>query len=172
MEDMTGKIFGFWKILSYSGAEKWMCKCKCGTKRDVLRSSLVRGRSKSCGCKGKQNDPAYILEVKRRLLIDSEEDENGCWIWKAVKNYRGYGHISFRNYPRRSHRVSYTVHKGEIPKGMLVLHKCDNPSCINPDHLFLGTHQDNMNDMKKKGRACSGKDSHLHKLNRKRKTHD
>ena len=83
-----------------------------------------------------------------------------CWEWIASKNTDGYGLLMCRNkaagFPRkllRAHTVSWEIHFGAIPKGMHVLHTCDNPGCVNPGHLFLGTHQDNMRDMKEKGRA-------------------
>jgi len=78
-----------------------------------------------------------------------------CWNWTAFKDKNGYGQIGSgdRSKHEYSHRVSYVLAYGEIPKGMHVLHKCDNPSCVRPDHLFLGTHVDNMQDMTKKGRG-------------------
>lgn len=82
----------------------------------------------------------------------------GCWYWIGYTLPKGYG--LFRvNSPRRkvlAHRYSYTVNNGPIPRGKLVLHECDNPTCIRPDHLFTGTHQDNVDDMIKKGRHQHG----------------
>lgn len=168
-EDLTGKIFCFWTVLHYVGSEKWKCRCKCGVVRNVWRASLIRNQSKSCGCFKSPDDYSYIERTKKRLMNSMEINNKNCWCWTKDKNNRGYGQTTFRKKTgQRSHRISWLVWKGEIPEGLLVLHKCDNPSCINPDHLFLGTHEDNMIDMKVKGRACKGEDSHLHKKNRKK----
>lgn len=74
-----------------------------------------------------------------------------CWIWKGSKFSSGYGEFRFED-ERRAHRVSWLLFRGKIPKGIHILHKCDVKDCVNPEHLFLGTHQDNMRDMVKKGR--------------------
>ena len=80
------------------------------------------------------------------------EPMSGCWLWiKAVKN-TGYGRFKLGDRPTSAHRLSWTLHRGEIPDGLWVLHKCDVPSCVNPDHLYLGTHADNTNDALKRGR--------------------
>ena len=85
--------------------------------------------------------------------VDKKSDEE-CWNWIAFKNSDGYG--KFRLYKDQdmitAHRTSWILHYGNVPNGLQVLHHCDNPSCVNPKHLFLGTHQDNMNDMYKKKR--------------------
>jgi hypothetical protein len=77
--------------------------------------------------------------------------ETGCWEWIAGKDRAGYGRIWAKK-NRTAHTVSYETYVGVIPEGMHVLHNCDNPACINPDHLWLGTHDDNMADKAKKKR--------------------
>ncbi len=74
-----------------------------------------------------------------------------CWEWTAPP-VGGYGRIFISGKAKKAHRVSYELHFGEIPDGLLVLHKCDNPICVRPGHLFLGTHLDNCLDKHKKGR--------------------
>ncbi len=76
-----------------------------------------------------------------------------CWEWQANLNNKGYGTCKINGKLTSAHRVSYQIAYGLLPEKIHVLHKCDNPKCINPYHLFSGTHQDNMDDKKLKGRA-------------------
>jgi hypothetical protein len=79
--------------------------------------------------------------------------ECGCWLWTAHLNSQGYGSFLLKNKTREySHRFSWLLHKGNVPVGYDVCHKCDTRSCVNPDHLFLGTRKDNMQDCIRKGR--------------------
>lgn len=78
---------------------------------------------------------------------------NGCWEWQDHIGPLKYGHIKVKNKMWIASRYSYHLLVGNIPDGLFVLHRCDNPSCVNPDHLFLGTQKDNMQDMIKKGRG-------------------
>ena len=76
-----------------------------------------------------------------------------CWLWTAsIRNEKGYGQFRYNHKIQSAHRVSWQFHYGPIPEGIKVLHHCDNPPCVNPTHLFLGTHQDNVNDMMSKNR--------------------
>ena len=83
----------------------------------------------------------------------------GCWGWTGNSDGKGYGTLSNRKgsgfSPEKAHRVSYEKFYGEIPKGLYICHKCDNPSCTNPAHLFAGTQKENMQDCSKKGRLNS-----------------
>lgn len=93
------------------------------------------------------------VPILKRLLAKVMYSPSGCWIFTGCKIKSGYGKIAVtRSKPAFAHRVAYQEMKGEIPEGMLVLHECDNPSCVNPEHLFLGTDKDNWTDARQKGR--------------------
>lgn len=82
--------------------------------------------------------------------------KDGCWPWLKWCDTTGYGRFSLRNKGHAAHRFAWELAYGPIPDGLWVLHKCDNPPCVNPAHLFLGTHRDNMDDATTKGRMRSG----------------
>ncbi len=85
------------------------------------------------------------------------EPNTGCWLWTGSRNQKGYGWSRIQGISTRmAHRISWLLHRGDIPEGVLVCHKCDTPSCVNPDHLFLGTQKDNLLDMSRKGRSYRG----------------
>lgn len=79
-----------------------------------------------------------------------------CWLWNAAKHKDGYGRFYFNNRNQRAHRIAWILTNGDIELGLNVCHKCDTPLCVNPNHLFLGTHSDNTNDKVSKGRARGG----------------
>lgn len=80
-----------------------------------------------------------------------------CWLWNASRIKDGYGKFSVSGVYQQSHRISWQLTNGPIPDGLCVLHRCDNPPCVNPNHLFLGTNLDNVRDMFAKGRNPSRK---------------
>lgn len=80
-------------------------------------------------------------------------DKSGhCWLWGGAKEKHGYGYFGFRGRIQKAHRVAYLLTFGAIPDGMNVCHHCDNPSCCRPEHLFIGTQKNNVDDMIRKGR--------------------
>lgn len=95
--------------------------------------------------------PVYPAAVRGRLMSHIEMSGD-CWVWTGHRTSNGYGRITVLGKVRLSHRVSWAVHHGPVSDGMRVLHRCDNPPCINPAHLFLGTSADNNADMRAKGR--------------------
>lgn len=94
-----------------------------------------------------QNSPENFW---RRVAVASESE---CWLWTGGKSRTGYGQTTFNYQHRLAHRVSWELTHGEIPDGMMVCHRCDNPACCNPEHLFIGSNSDNQLDSVLKGRS-------------------
>ncbi len=108
------------------------------------------------------------LTPRERFLAKvCPEPNGGCWLWRGQLNQSGYGILWLAGRARLAHRVAWLFFHGEIPLGLLVCHKCDVRACVNPEHLFLGTHTDNARDREEKGRSMLGEKVHSAKLSAK-----
>lgn len=99
---------------------------------------------------------SYIRRMEPRTLWDNVDITQQCWNWTGPVNSSGYGSLGFKGRKEGVHRISYEVAYGPFDRKMFVLHRCDNPRCVNPAHLFLGTQKDNMQDALQKGRCRQG----------------
>jgi hypothetical protein len=127
-------------------------KCKIETCNNIL----TYGRELVCGsCKMKKwRHGSYDYRpatIEDKFWINVRKSES-CWIWTGHVMKNGYGTITVKRAPFGAHRFSYELHYGKIKNGLSVLHKCDVRNCVNPEHLFIGTQQDNMTDMINKRR--------------------
>lgn len=129
--------------------------CECGCGQPTIRGNrFLRGHGH-----GRPIEIRFWEKVNRR-------GPNECWPWLACSQKEGYGVISYQGKTQRAHRIAFMLHHGPIPDGMFVCHACDNPSCVNPAHLWLGRNEENVQDMLDKGRnaVMSGSQSGSAKL--------
>lgn len=103
-------------------------------------------------------------ETRDHIIHTTTLTESGCWEWNGSRSRLGYGTMRHNGQTTECHRVSYQVFVGDIPEGLCVRHRCDNRSCSNPEHLELGTHQDNMKDMVSRNRSVKGENIEVSKL--------
>lgn len=161
VKDLTDRVFGRLTVVGYAGVvrhrTKWFCHCACGGVSTPQGTDLKSGDTESCGfCFQQPPSDHYDNWLRGYLRSQCVVSEAGCWEWTGGRDSDGYGRQKLRGKTRGAHVISYSLFVGVPIDGLCVLHRCDNPPCINPDHLFLGTHGDNSADRVAKGRQARG----------------
>jgi hypothetical protein len=150
------------------------CSKKCQSSRSFILNCIIcnkefkaykcdidRGNKKFCSrsCAGKEsykNKSCFQWKTPEERFFSyilKGNDSNSCWTWTGLKNKAGYGRLRMEYSDKTAHRYSWELHNGKIPKGKIICHKCDNPTCVNPNHLYAGTHKDNAQDRENRNRG-------------------
>lgn len=171
---LVGKRFGQLIVVKYSHKKVepkrityfWECLCDCGKTTYISTGHLNSGCVVSCGCYRRyiNKNKGHTTDEIIKLTNEIPTNENGCKIWPYTLNDKGYGKISFKNKTYEVHRVLYRCIHGEIKKGLVVRHLCNNKACVNIGHLDLGSAKDNAQDAMKAGTYKVGEKHHAAKL--------
>jgi len=166
-ENLSGKKFG--KLIAIKPGEKkgkstctfWICRCKCGGEHVVSSQHLKSGQVRKCKFCKLKSEKQLLKEAVERFEEKIEKTKT-CWIWKGIV-VRNYG-VTFYKKPQKAHRFSYMIYVGDLIKGKLICHTCDNKLCVNPKHLYQGDEKDNSRDSVERNRLPQGERSHFSKL--------
>ena len=146
---MNSVSFADWLLINEG---KHFCHCGCGRQIKLLRQHFQKGKIPRWVPEHRsRRSPQEFMELFNSYI---RRDVDGCWEWIGGKDALGYGRICYMGQEVLSHRQAYLLFVGEVPSDSFVLHSCDNPACVRPDHLRLGTHLDNMVDKIVRGRAA------------------
>lgn len=152
-----GTMHGLLSVVDRAGSSEdgraiWNCLCSCGNQVVATSKQLTKGNKRGCtNCQDSGSKSPLHVRLTKYVVSDT-----GCWNWTGKQNENGYGAIRVDGTYTRAHRAMFFMLNPLADKALVVMHTCDNPQCVNPDHLRLGTQQENMLDMHIKGRFKGG----------------
>jgi len=164
--DLTNQVFGNLTALRMGARSNhritWICRCLCGLETVVLAENLRSGHTTSCGCrKGRRGE----WTAARFWALVRQGEPAECWPYVGrSKTPSGYGSIFWDGRRRGAHRLAWELFNSDSAGELEICHRCDNPICCNPHHLFIGTHYQNMMDAAVKGRMNRGANNGQAKL--------
>ena len=151
-QNYANTTHGLLSVLSRSGTDPegravWACQCACGAPVLATSKQLTKGYKRGCDqCQDSGSKSPLNVRLKKYEIAG-----DGCWNWTGKRNQNGYGCLRVDGVYSRAHRVMYFMLNPDADRNLVVMHTCDNPRCVNPAHLRLGTQKDNIMDMHKQG---------------------
>ena len=147
--DLAGKRYGRLNVIadagrSLDGRVMWLCRCDCGSEKVIRGSDIKIGKTLSCGCLAAEVSGRKPAPIEKRFYENIfPVPESGCWLWVGNVSTFGYGTIYHKGKSRRAHRISYEMHVGPVPEGLVLDHLCRVRCCVNPAHLEPVTNAEN-----------------------------
>jgi hypothetical protein len=160
--NLVGSRFGRLVVKRFAGMQRggavWLCGCTCGCQTTVRAKHLKNGATKSCGCLRRWTRTELVEQFCSWVQVGAVEE---CWPWTFTRDTHGYGRINLDGQKYYAHRLAWEISHGKRAGAWKIRHRCDNPCCCNPAHLFRGTQKQNMREAISRGRLLFGPDGFM-----------